>query len=253
MALRQEADDAQRVSVVTGGTRGIGLAIARALHRDVGRVIITGSKPPAEDLPVGIEYRPCDIGSAADVEDLAKWIADEYGSVQTLVNNAAVSSRAALVETSLDDWSRVLTVNLTGTFLMCRAMVPLMPKGSAIVNISSQAGKRGEPYILAYAASKAGQLGLTKSLARELAPDIRVNAVCPAVVETDLMLDHYEAMATLRGTSADIIRTEYLSPIPLGRPQTAESIADAVVFLAGAGASEITGQCLSVDGGMVME
>lgn len=247
--------DAQspRVAVVTGGTRGIGFATALALHDERTRVIITGSRPPSQELPAGIEYRRCDVSSAEEVEDLAHGVAAEHGVVHILVNNAAISSRAALIDTSLADWSRVLEVNLTGTFLMCRAIVPLMRAGGAIVNVSSQAGKRGEPHVLAYAASKAGQLGLTKSLARELAPAIRVNAVCPAVVETDLMLDHYAAMADLRGTSADAIRAEYLAPIPLGRPQSAESIADAVAFLASPQASEITGQCLSVDGGRVME
>lgn len=253
MVAVQQTSQAQRVAVVTGGTRGIGLAVAVALQREGTQVIVTGSTPLEADLPAGLDYRQCDVRSADDVESLAKRLNDKYGTVHILVNNAAISSRAALVDTSLLDWTRVLEVNLTGTFLMCRAIVPLMRDGGAIVNISSQAAKRGEAEIVAYAASKAGQLGLTRSLARELAPDIRVNAVCPAVVETELMLRHYDALATLHGTDSETIRAEYLASIPLGRPQSTESIADAVVFLSGRRASEITGQCLSVDGGMVME
>lgn len=253
MVTDQPRTDAQRVAVVTGGARGIGLAIATALQEQGARVVVTGPSPHPTGLPEGLEYQRCDISSADEVQDLAAGLAAHHGRVDVLVNNAAVSARAALVDMSLDDWSRVIDVNLTGTFLMCRAIVPLMPDGGSIVNVSSQAGKRGEAHVLAYATSKAGQLGLTKSLARELAPRIRVNAVCPAVVETDLMLAHYDALASLRGTNPESVRAEYLAPIPLGRPQTVEAIANAVAFLSSSLASEITGQCLSVDGGLVME
>ncbi|APZ33898.1 hypothetical protein BOH66_06240 [Microbacterium aurum] len=252
MAVNKTGGSSAPVAVVTGGTRGIGLAIAEALVAEGMQVVTVGTSEPTT-RPANMTFHRCDISAEDEVTALAAAVEHQYGSVDVLVNNASVSARAALAETTLEDWTRVLSVNLTGTFLMCRAFAGLLNEGGSIVNVASQAGKRGESHILAYATSKAGQLGLTKSLARELAPRIRVNAVCPAVVETDLMLQHYAALADLRRVDEEAIRAEYLAPIPLARPQSAEAIAQAVVFLSSDRASEITGQCLSVDGGLVME
>lgn len=251
-----------KTALVTGGTRGIGAAIARLLAEEGARVMLTGTKVAAareagerlsdetgsEVIGIG-----CDVASEDEVLRLSSELASRFGSVDVLVSNAAIARRNRVEDITLAEWNEVMSTNVTGPFLVTREVKPLMPAGSSIVIVASQAGKRGEALLSHYAASKAALINMAKSFALEFAPDIRVNAVCPGFIETEMILEHYEVQAVLRGVQPTDIRAEMLARIPLGRMQPPESIAEVVAFLAGPGASDMTGQAINVTGGMVME
>lgn len=253
----------KRTAVVTGGTRGIGYAIAHRLAADGVHVMITGTdeeraaqaaRSIADSTSSAVVGVRCDVSVEDDVASMASRAAQIFGEVNVLVNNAAIALRGHLTDISLVDWNKIFATNVTGTFLVTRSLVPLMSSaGASIVNVASQAGKRGEALLSPYAASKAAQLNLTKSWALELAPRIRVNAVCPGVVETDMILEHYQVQAAIRQIKPEEVRAERLAEIPLGRFQSAQSIAAAVAWLASDEASELTGQSINVVGGMIMD
>lgn len=252
-----------QVAVVTGGTRGIGRGIAVALATEGARVVITGTdaaRTEAAAVQITAETGQqvtgcaCHVADETDVAALSAYVRQLHGRVDLLVNNAAIARRNPITAISTAEWNEVYAVNVTGTFLAVRELLPLMTGDSpAIVNIASQAGKRGEALLTHYASSKAAQIGLTKSLALELAPRIRVNAVCPGFIETDMILEHYQVQAGLRGIQPDEVRAEMLARIPLQRMQTVESTADVALFLASQAARDVTGLAVSVTGGMVME
>jgi NAD(P)-dependent dehydrogenase (short-subunit alcohol dehydrogenase family) len=184
----------------------------------------------------------CDVSDARQVAATMESIAQRFGRLDALVNNAGVAVFAPIMETSDDDWSRVLAVNLTGPFLCTKAAVPLMREhgGGAIVNITSISAVRASTLRSAYGTSKAGLAHLTKQLAVELASSgIRVNAVAPGPVDT--------AMA--KAVHTPEIRADYHDAIPLNRYGLEEELAEAIFFLSGDRASYITGQVLAVDGG----
>jgi NAD(P)-dependent dehydrogenase (short-subunit alcohol dehydrogenase family) len=150
------------------------------------------------------------------------------------------------------DFDRVVDVNLKGAFLCSRAFAAQAGARGSIVTVASQAGKRGVANIATYCAAKAAQIGFTRALALELAPAVRVNAVCPGIVETELVTEQVRSQADARGRSADEVRAGWLAEVPLGRFQPASAVAAAVLFLASDEAGEITGEALNVSGGMVM-
>ena len=252
-----------QVAVVTGGSRGIGRGIAAAFAAEGAQVVITGTETArteaaaaeiADETGGQVTGRACQIADETGVAVLAEHVRQLHGRVDVLVNNAAIARRNPVSALSTAEWDEVYAVNVTGTFLAVRELLPLMTGDCpAIVNIASQAGKRGEALLTHYASSKAAQIGLTKSLALELAPSIRVNAVCPGYIETDMILEHYQVQARLRGIEPDQVRAEMLARIPLQRMQTVESIAEPALFLASEAARDITGLAMSVTGGMVME
>lgn len=239
-------------AIVTGAARGIGRGIARALAEAGAHVVVAdrdgeGAERVAAELSTGGTES---LGLRVDVsvEDDARRLADEalaaFGRIDVLVNNAGVASAAPLVETTIDEWNRVLAVDLTGVFLCSRAVAPAMiVQGSGvIVNVGSQLGLRGAPNLAAYCAAKAGVHGLTKALARELAPHgIRVNAIAPGPVDTEILADvDPETMAGI------------LAEIPLGRVASVEEIAPIAVLLAAEGGTYFTGSVVNVSGGHVM-
>ncbi|GAA2320518.1 glucose 1-dehydrogenase [Glycomyces scopariae] len=232
---------AGRTAIVTGGARGIGEVYVRALHAEGARVVIADvladeGKALADELEGS---RFCEL----DVSDEAAWDAavaatlDAFGAVDVLVNNAGIANAAPIEHFTLAKWNAVIAVNLTGTFLGCRAVVPAMKAAGrgSIVNVSSVEGLRGSERLHGYTASKFGVRGLTKSLAVELGPDgVRVNSVHPGFVRTGMT------------TRIDPARLQ----IPLGRPGAPGDLAGAVVFLAGDASAYVTGAEIVVDGGM---
>ncbi len=237
--------------VVTGAARGIGRAIARLLARRGARIIVLDVGDGGEETvelceEEGTEARflRCDVSDEAQVTAAAREVEDLFGAPFGLVNDAGVFPRYTLLETPLAEWNRVLSVNLTGTFLVSRTFAPLMLDAGrgAIVNISSGVALSSNRKAGAYGATKAGIVSLTRTFALELAPTIRVNTVLPGVTETHMPLE---------GSDIDELRSRG-AQIPLGRIGAVEDIARAAAFLLSADASYITGQGISVNGGRAM-
>src|SRR5437660_304332 len=245
-----DAPLAGRVAVVTGGSRGIGAAIARLLAEAGAAVVVSGRdadrlERTAKDLEatgVPIAAVVADAASREDCDRLVDTAKQRFGRLDVLVNNAGITRDGLLVRMKDDDWDRVMETNLRGAFLMTRAAAKVMmrQKAGRIINIASVAGAMGNPGQANYSAAKAGLIGLTKSTARELAHwSILVNAVAPGLIETDMSAAIPEAA-----------REALLAQVPLGRIGTAREVAEVVRFLAGDGAAYITGQVLHVNGGL---
>jgi 3-oxoacyl-[acyl-carrier protein] reductase/meso-butanediol dehydrogenase/(S,S)-butanediol dehydrogenase/diacetyl reductase len=238
--------------VVTGGTRGIGLAIVRACL-DAGARVIVGARTPTEALAtLGVELVPTDVRVAEQVHALASHAATAHGGLDAWINNAGVSVWRTLDRLDEAIVRTLVDTNLLGTMWGCQAAARHLGPGGAIVNVASLAGRRGSPNNSAYCASKFGVIGVTQSLALELGPrGIRVNAVCPVYVATDTLVsnlggDHPDRPgADPRGFLDQFARTR----TALGRLPTEDDVARACVHLASDGASAITGQGLHVDCG----
>jgi len=242
-----------QVAVVTGAGRGIGHAIALRLAKEGARVAsVSRTESNAQKTADEInsvradtaKAYAVDVADQAAVQKAAVQIFEEFGRVDILVNNAGVTRDGLSMRMSMDDWDTVLNTNLKGAFNFTQAVMrPMIKQRSGrIINISSIAGLTGNAGQANYAASKAGLIGLTKTLARELASrGITVNAVAPGLIETDMTI-----------VLSDEIRQSILQKVPLGKLGEPDDIAAAVAYLASAEAKYITGQVLTVDGGMVM-
>ena len=242
---------AGRVALVTGAGRGLGREIALAFAREGADVVAAdlATTPAPEE---GIVPVSCDVTDAAQVAATMTGATERFGRVDVLVNNAGVSTVSPVAQLSERDWDRVIDVNVKGAFLCSRAFAAQAPAGGAIVTVASQAAKRGVANIAHYCAAKAAQVGFTRALALELAPAVRVNAVCPGIVETELVAEQLAAQAGASGRGEREVRDSWLGEVPLGRFQPASEVVAAVLFLASAEAAEITGEALNVSGGMVM-
>jgi 3-oxoacyl-[acyl-carrier protein] reductase len=242
-----------QVAVVTGAGRGIGHAIAMRLASEGARVASVSrteanAQKTAEEIngvrADAAKAYAVDVADHAAVQKIGAQILEEFGRVDILVNNAGVTRDGLSMRMSVEDWDTVLNTNLKGAFNFVQALMrPMIKQRSGrIINISSVSGLIGNAGQANYSASKAGLIGLTKSLARELASrGITVNAVAPGLIETDMT-----------GVLSDEIRQSILQKIPLGKLGQPDDIAAAVAYLASAEAKYITGQVLAVDGGMVM-
>jgi 3-oxoacyl-[acyl-carrier protein] reductase len=238
-----------RNALVTGASGGIGGAIARALHAQGASVGISGTRRDALDALAGelkdrVQVLPANLSSPEAVEQLAKDAEGALGSVDILVNNAGLTRDTLAMRMKDEDWQTVLDVNLTAAFRLCRATMKGMLKRRAgrIINITSIVGVTGNPGQANYAAAKAALIGMSKSLAAELASrNVTVNCVAPGFIATAMT----DALTQEQ-------KEKLLPAIPAGRMGTSEEIAAAVVYLASAEASYVTGQTLHVNGGMAM-
>ena len=240
-----------RVAIVTGASRGIGRAIAERFAA-AGASIVAGARERHADTVVG-QIREnggnavavtVDLTNVNSIATLGDTALKQYGRIDVLVNNAGIVRDQLMVRMKPEDWDVVLATNLTATFESCRCVLRTMVKqrSGRIINISSVVGQSGNPGQANYAASKAGMVGLSKSLAREVASrGITVNVVAPGMIDTDMTSSLPEAG-----------RQAMLGQIPMGRLGTPEEIASAVHFLASDEASYITGQVVAVNGGMYM-
>lgn len=237
-----------KVAIITGGTRGIGLETVKVFKENKAQVILFGSREETVSKAIAslkeekIEvdgYYP-NLNNYEEIENTIKEIIEKYGHIDILVNNAGASAKGPIEETSAEDFAKLMNLNVNAMFNTTKAVVPYMKKnnGGVILNTSSMVSIYGQPSGVGYPASKFAVNGLTKSLARELAPfNIRVNAVAPGITKTDMVA------ALPKEMIEPLIKT-----IPLGRIGEPRDIANAFLFLASDLASYVTGEILSVDG-----
>ena len=237
-----------RVALITGASRGIGKAIAEAFA-NAGTHVVCVSRSAADvqavaDTLPNASAAACDVSSTAGFTDLINNIVGEHGRLDILVNNAGITRDGLIMRMKEDDWNMVLDINLKGAFNGIKAVTRTMMKqrSGRIINISSVVGLTGNAGQANYAASKAGLIGLTKSIAKELSSrGITVNCIAPGYIATDMTAE-----------LSDAVKEDLEKQIPLGRIGNPEDIANAVLFLASDEASYITGQTITVDGGIVM-
>jgi 3-oxoacyl-[acyl-carrier protein] reductase len=242
-----------KVAIVTGGSRGIGAEIGARLAEDGAAVVVSGRDAERLQHTVG-EWETqgravlgvvADASSREDCERLVTTAKQHFGRIDVLVNNAGMTHDQLLVRMTDEDWDRVMEVNLRSAFLMTRAVSKALVRqksGGRVINITSTAGAMGNAGQVNYSAAKAGLIGFTKAAARELAHwSILVNAVAPGLIETEMTKD-------LSATARDAL----LAQVPLKRSGTTREVAEMVRFLAGDGATYITGQVFHVNGGLYM-
>jgi len=250
--------------LVTGAAQGMGRAITAAFLEEGARVVLADLNEEkvaetAHELGGGNDGRAvglgCDVTNSGQVKSTVAAAIDHLGDLDILVNNAGTITMRPVVELSEEEWDLVMDVNAKGVFLCSQAVLPQMleRKSGSIVNVASQAGKRGYRLFAHYCGSKAAVIVFSKGLALELAPHIRVNCVCPGIVNTDMMEREYAWETAMTGEPKESIKERWMSGIPMGRFQEPEHVARVVLFLASSDASEMTGQAINITGGMVME
>lgn len=239
-----------KVAVVTGGTRGIGFEIVRTYLNNGAKVVLLGSRKETVDNAIKKLKEECinynvlgfnpNLTNEIEINEIFKKVIEQYGKIDILVNNAGISSSTSLMEYTEEEYNKIIDINIKAVFLCSKSIVPyLKDTQGVIINTSSMVSIYGQPKGILYPTSKFAVNGLTKSLARELAPlNIRVNAVAPGIIETDMVKDLPETVIQ-----------PLINSIPLGRIGTTKDIANAFLFLASDMASYITGEILQVDGG----
>lgn len=243
-----------KTAIVTGASRGIGRATAVRLAEAGANIAVnylnnqtTADETVESCRQLGVQAIAvqADVANLKDVKKLTQTTLEKFGKIDVLIANAGIWEGAPIDEMSEDLWDKVLDANLKGTWTVCKEIVPIFKRQNAgnIVIVSSTAGQRGEAGYSNYAASKGGQISLTKALATELAPQIRVNCVAPGWVDTSLSSDAYEDSANF---------AQIINNIPLKRVATADDIALSIAFLASDWARHITGEVLNINGGSVL-
>ena len=243
-----------KIALVTGASRGIGRAIAKLFAEEGAKVVINYSRSEKEAASLAEEIKQqggeallvkADVSQAQEVKEMIKKVADEFGRIDILVNNAGILIQSPFLESTEEMWDTMMAVNLKGSYLCAKEVAPLMlkQKSGKIINISSVSGLAQKSALgnVPYAASKAGVIGLTRSLAVNLGPTINVNAICPGLVETDMSASLPPERRRIPVEEAPLQR--------IGRP---EEIASAALFLASEESDFITGEAITVSGGRGM-
>jgi NAD(P)-dependent dehydrogenase (short-subunit alcohol dehydrogenase family) len=250
-------------AVVTGGGKGIGAAVARALAAE-GATVLVAARTLSDVEAVAAELRSggheafaatCDVADPAQVAALARTSQEQLGQVDVLVNNAGIAHSAPLKAISLDTWNRIFAVNVTGTFLCTQAFLPgMVERGwGRVVNIASIAGRAGAAYIAAYSASKHAVLGFTRSVAAEVAASgVTVNAVCPGYVDTDMTVDSVARIVEKTGRDAGQVTEAIRRTSPQNRLLDPDEVAFLVLSLCDPRARGVNGQAIVQDGGSLL-
>ena len=253
-----------QLAIVTGAGRGIGRAIALELARLGADVVVAELDKDGAERTAG-EVRalgrraaavPTDVTSRGSLDAMVERARSEFGRIDVLVNNAGIYRAATTLDVTEEHWDAIMNINARAVFFASQAVLPVMiaQRRGAIVNLASMAGKVGSKTNLPYNASKAAVVSKTKSLAIAHAADgIRVNSVCPGFVETDKWTKEAREQSAIMGLSADEFTRQRAATVPLGRMERPEDVASVVGFLASERAGYMTGQALSVDGGLVMQ
>jgi NAD(P)-dependent dehydrogenase (short-subunit alcohol dehydrogenase family) len=246
-----------KTAVVTGGANGIGLGVARRLAAEGAAVWIADVDPNVREMAAsfGGEGIRCDVTDSAAVDAVVADVLARHGRLDVMVANAGIGGGARVADLSDDLFRRLLTTNLDGVFHACRAAARAMERqrSGSIVTVSSVFGRDAPAGSAAYGAAKAGVIAVTQALARELAPSgVRVNAVCPGHIMTDLYVAAVGRRAGASGRSAEAVFAEELGAVPLGRFGTPDDVAAVVAFLASDDAGYLTGQAINIDGGLQM-
>ena len=233
-----------KVAVVTGGSKGIGYSIAERFTKEGAKVVICSrnkTELSAAASNLGCDFYQLDVSDSSGVKSMSEWFSKEHGKLDILVNNAGLIRPGRITKTTEEDWDLQINVNLKGPYLMSNNFLPYMNEGGSILNIASTVGLRAMRGAAAYCASKGGVVNLTKAMALDLAGKIRVNCICPAVVDTPMVDERVQAGSVSR---------EVLDNVqPIGRMGKPEEIAAMALHLCGPEAEWTTGSIITIDGG----
>lgn len=249
-----------KTALVTGGGAGIGRGIATMLSAAGAHVIVTDVNHESADETAELcrdagglaSAFLLDVTDSSAVEDVCREIVSEIGLVSILINNAGVVSLSRFLEMPIDDFDRIIDVSLKGTYLMTRGVLPQMHQQSwgRIISISSMMGKTPAGYAAHYAAAKAGIIGFTQSIAKEVGPNITVNCLCPGNIETAIVEHDYKFFSDRYSISPEELRQQWIEEVPLGRLGEPSDVARAVLVLATETGQYTTGQAINVSGGL---
>ena len=248
-----------KTALITGGGRGIGRAIALAFAREGARIAVAARtaeqvEQVASEIGHGAIALVCDVSDPESVTRMFADVRERLGDPNILVNNAGIAESATLVNTTDEHWHRHLAINLSGTFYCTRAAMPAMLKNKwgRVINIASIAGKTGAPYVAAYSASKHGVLGLTRSVAMEVATTgVTVNAICPGYVDTEMVSRGIDRIVTTTGRTSEQALESLTKMNPQNRLVTSEEVAAVALLLASDEGRGINGQGINIDGGLL--